>query len=187
MSESSENAPTEAAATQGGGPSGRRTPIKGRSNTPQMLMIVALVIAVIAVVAAGWLVWTRSSSSGHSSSYSDEEIDNAKSSLCTATLKTRRAVVRNTHLKSPNPDDPIAGLAIAANARLALSGGGAYLHDQLAVSEAAPKELTDGVGNLAITLEELGISYLAGEPNDARDTLRQDLDDQMKEIGKLCE
>lgn len=43
----------------------------------------------------------------------------AKANVCSAYVAARKAVVINTHLRSPNPHDPVAELSVAANARLA--------------------------------------------------------------------
>lgn len=147
----------------------------------QRTMVVALAVAVLAVVAAGVWWWQ----SRHSS-YSDEQVADAKTKVCTQAAAVRQGVVTNTHLQNPVNDDPIGGLAVAANARLALSGGGAYLHDLLADTPATPSDLASAVGDMANTLEELGVSYLAGQPNEAQVPLRHSLDEQLKQLDDLC-
>jgi hypothetical protein len=165
-------------------PEGARgaAPAKGGSSSSTLLLIAGVVLVVI-VVALGGVLWFRSSGG---SSYSEQETTDAKTSLCKSSLAATRSVVRNTHLKNPAPDDPIGALAVAANARLALAGGGSYLHDQLDAHPAAPQDLGDSVEKLATTFESLGMSYMAGEGNDARESLRKDLDTQIKEIDGLC-
>lgn len=147
----------------------------------QRVMMVALAIAVLAVLGAGGWWWF----SKHSSA-SDEQVNDAKAKVCTQAKAVRDGVVLNTHLQNPVNDDPIGGLAVAANARLALSGGGAYLHDLLAETPATPADLADAVTAMANTLEELGVSYLAGQPNDAQVPLRHNLDDELKRLDELC-
>jgi hypothetical protein len=145
-------------------------------------MVAALTIAVIAIVIAGIGLYHRMSGS----SYSDQEVNDAKAATCKASLLATRSVVRNTHLKNPEPDNPLGSLAVAANARLALSSGGAYLHDSLSTQPATPENLRNAVESLANTLEGLGVSYMAGESNEAREPMRKDLDSQIKEIDGLC-
>jgi hypothetical protein len=189
MSDSFENEPTESAHTPGDSPaqSGKSRASKGAAKSQQWLMVVALVIAVTAVVlVAAVLIWFRPSSGHAAGSFDDKQVADAKSAVCMASRSVRLAVVRNTHLQNPQPDNPIGTLAVMANARLALSASGSYLHDRLESEEATPQELADSVQALATTLEGLGISYLAGEPNEARETLRKDLDTQIKEVDKLC-
>lgn len=159
------------------------------SGSSQRLMLVALVVAALAVIGAGGYYWyshRSSSSSSSSSSYSEQETKDAKAEVCKASVSVFRGVARNTHLQNPVQNDPIGSLAVAANARLALSAGGAYLRGRLAELPATPQDLDKAVRGLADTLEGLGISYLAGEPNEAREALRQDLESRIKTVGEIC-
>jgi hypothetical protein len=176
--ETSEKSGRPAGSAGGGRPSAA----KGGSSSSKLLLIAGAILAVV-VVALGAVLWSRSSGG---SSYSAQETTDAKTSLCKSSLLATRSVVRNTHLKNPAPDNPVGQLAVAANARLALAGGGSYLHDQLDAHPAAPQDLSDSVEKLATTFESLGMSYMAGEGNDARESLRKDLDTQIKEIDGLC-
>ena len=74
------------------------------------------------------------------------------------------------------PNDPIADLSVATNARLALFGSGAYLHERIAANTAAPADLVNAVKSLANTIQQLGINYLTGAAPDVQDPLRKDLD-----------
>ncbi len=71
-------------------------------------------------------------------------------------------MVVNTHMQSRNPNDAVAELSVATNARLALIGGGAYLKDRLDANTAAPADIVDAVNSFANTIEQLGINYLVG-------------------------
>jgi hypothetical protein len=84
-------------------------------------------------------------------------------------------------------NDPSAHLAVAANARLALLGGGAYLRDTVAAQTAPPADLAKAVDSLAATIEQLGVNYLANAGNDAQVPSRHDLDSEIKTLNKLCE
>lgn len=196
MSDDSENEPTETFSTDETvavpRPKRRRpapVPEVVEPASSQRMMVVALVVAVIAVLGAGgYYIWHRSSSSSStsSSSYGEQETKDAKEALCKASVSVFRAVARNTHLQNPVQNDPIGALAVAANARLALSSGGAYLRGQLTDHPATQDDLQKAVKGLADTLEGLGISYLAGEPNEARESLRQDLEGRIKTVGEIC-
>ena len=76
---------------------------------------------------------------------------------------------------------------MAANARLALLGGGAYLRDSLNAQTAPPADLAEAVNSLAATIEQLGVNYLANAKNDAQAPLRHDLDSEIATLKKLCE
>lgn len=157
------------------------------TTSSRLPMVVALVVAAAAVIGAGvWWYTSSPSSSSTGSSYSEQEVKDAKTDVCKASVSVFRAVARNTHLQNPVQNDPIGSLAVAANARLALSSGGAYLRTRLAEEPATPEDLQKAVKGLADTLEGLGISYLAGEPNEARESLRQDLEGRIKTVGEIC-
>jgi hypothetical protein len=108
----------------------------------------------------------------------------AKANVCGAFGIVRKAVVLNTHLQTSN--DPFDQLSVAANARLALLGGGVYLQERLAANNAAPADLAAAVNSLASTVEQLGINYLAGATADALDPVRNSLNNELNQIDKLC-
>jgi hypothetical protein len=59
--------------------------------------------------------------------------------------------------------DRVAQTAVAANARLALFGGGQYLLDSL--DSTTPEELAGPVRSFANTLQDVGMNALAGLSN----------------------
>jgi hypothetical protein len=148
--------------------------------------IAALVIAVIAATVAivGW--FRPHNSTPEAPTYSDQQVKDAKMHVCTAFMTADRAVVRNTHLKNPPEGGPIGALSVATSARLALYGGGAYLRDRVALEPATPPNLAKPALALATTLEELGIGYLASAPEFTQDSLRQNLDAQIKATAEQC-
>ncbi len=141
-------------------------------------------IGVIAVIAAGLAIaaWLRPALWGPSYPQSGD----TETNLCAAYKVVHQAVVTNTHLATPR-NDPSAHLAVAANARLARLGGGAYLRDTVAAQTAPPGDLAKAVDSLAATIEQLGVNYLANAGNDAQVPLRHDLDSEIKTLNKLCE
>jgi hypothetical protein len=146
-------------------------------------VLAALVIAVIAAAVAilAWFYPHRSASH-----FSDEQTAAAKKNVCSADAAIHHAVVANTHLANPDPNSPIGQLAVAANARLALLGGGVYLRDRLAAEPAAPADLAKAVTAMANTIERLGINYLAGASTTVQDPLRHELDSQIGQINGQC-
>jgi hypothetical protein len=142
----------------------------------------ALAIAVIAAVLAALAYFHPA----HSSASVPQQGGDAKANVCSAYAAARKAVVINTHLQSPNPHDPIGQLSVAANARLALLGSAAYLHDRLAANTAAPADLANSVNSMANTIQQLGINYLTGATPDVQDPLRNDLKSEITQIDKLC-
>jgi hypothetical protein len=136
------------------------------------------------VVALGFAVaaWLRPTHQGPSYPQSGD----AKTNLCAAYEVVHQGVVTNTHLAGPGADAPVGHLAVAANARLALLGGGAYLRDSLAAQTSPPADLAKAVDSLAATIEQLGVNYLANKSDDGQVPLRHDLESEIATLNKLC-
>lgn len=146
---------------------------------PLGVAVLALILALIS------LFWP----SGGAKKYGDQEAQDAKGQMCTVTGTVRQATSINTNMSNPVPDDPVGGLAVAANARLALYGGGNYLHEQLEANPATPADLAKAVENLASTMQQLGINYLAGASADSpvQQPLRDQLTGELAELDQLCQ
>jgi ethanolamine ammonia-lyase small subunit len=145
---------------------------------------IALIVGVVVgMVITGW--WRPSS--GTSAKFTDQQVATAKTDLCSAALLARQAVAKNMHLKNPDPENPVAQLAVAANARLSLAGAAAYLRGRLDDEPAAPHDVAKAAGAMAGALEHLNASYLAGQSNSDRDRIGRDLDSHIAELGKLCQ
>jgi hypothetical protein len=142
----------------------------------------AVVLAVIAVILAA-LAYFYPPQKAPSVA---QQGGDAKANVCAAYTAAHNAVVINTHLQSPNPNDPIAELSVATNARLALIGGGAYLRERVEANTAAPADLANAANSMANTIEQLGINYLIQAGNAVQDPLRHDLDSQINQLKKLC-
>ncbi|OBK40117.1 hypothetical protein A5658_22420 [Mycobacterium sp. 1245111.1] len=142
----------------------------------------ALAVAVLATTLAALAYFHPAH---HQASVAQQSGD-AKANVCSAYKAAKRSVVSNTHMQSRNPNDAVAELAVATNARLALIGGGAYLKDRLDANAAAPADIKDAVNSFANTIEQLGTNYLAGAGPEAQDPLRKDLDSQIAQADKLC-
>jgi len=148
----------------------------------RVLTYATLALAVIAVTLAA-LAYFRPQH--HSASVAQQGGD-AKANVCAAFGSARKAVVINTHLQSPNPNDPIGQMSVAANARLALIGSGSYLRERLAANTAAPADLANAADSFANTIQQLGINYLTEAAPEIQEPLRADLDSQIQKIQKMC-
>jgi hypothetical protein len=157
----------------------KAVPVPRWSDASRWPTYAALAIAVIAAVLAG-LAYFHPANKGASV---PQQGGDAKANVCSAYVNSRKAVVINTHLQSQNPD---AQLAVAANARLALVGGGAYLRDRLAANTGAPADLASAANSFATTIEQLGINYLTDASNDVQNPLRQTLNNQINQLDTLC-
>lgn len=118
--------------------------------------------------------------------FTAQQIADATQNVCAGLNSTTQAITRNTHLQNPTPDDPIGALAVAANARLALSHSAMHLRALLTREPATPTALADAVGSIADAADDLALSYLAGEEDSARSGLRNDLDSGMSKSKEFC-
>jgi hypothetical protein len=157
-------------------------PVPRWSDASRWPMYAAVVLAVIAVVLAALAYFYPT----HKGASIAQQGGDAKANVCSAYAAAHRAVVINTHMESPNPNDPIAELSVATNARLALIGGGAYLRERIVANSAAPADLTNAANSMANTIEQLGMNYMIQAGNAAQDPLRHDLDSQITQLNKLC-
>jgi hypothetical protein len=158
-----------------------KTPVTSRRgmSTSSWPAYAALAISVIAAVLAALAYFHPA----HKDAAIAQQGGDAKSNVCSAYKVAHKSVVINTHLQSPSPD---LQLAIAANARLALIGGGSYLQERLAANTAAPTELVNTANSFANTIQQLGINYLADAGAGVQDPIRHDLDSQISQLDKLC-
>jgi len=149
-------------------------------KSPRLTAFAALAIALIAVAVAiaAWLL------PGASHSFSDQESAQAKTNLCSAYTSVNKAVFEKT--PNPHPGDPVGQLSVAANVRLALLGGGAYLRETVAAEPAAPGDLAKAVNSMGNTLEQMAIGYLSRANATVLDPLQRDLGSQTRDINKLC-
>jgi hypothetical protein len=152
----------------------------GHPKVLQWITYAALAIAVVAVILAALAYFVPAH---NSASATAQQSGDAKANVCAAYAATRKAVVLNTHLQSPNPESQ---LAVATNARLALIGGGAYLSQRLAANTAAPSDLANAANSLTTTIQQLGINYLNQAPASVQDPVRKDLTNELSQLDKLC-
>jgi len=106
--------------------------------------------------------------------------------LCTLYNSVHEAVVANTHMENPDGTDPVGQIAVAANARLALFAGGELLRQAVHDNPDAPQDLRKELGQMASTLQNLAMGYLAGTGNVELDPLRHELDNQIGAVDALC-
>jgi hypothetical protein len=124
----------------------------------QRLVLAALGIAVIAVALAVWALLRPTGGNAAQSSLSAQD---AKTRACSAYNVVKNAVALQTH--ADIGPEPAAVQAIAANARLAMLGGGQYLLDNL--DPAAPSDLADPLRSFATNLQDIAMYALNGITN----------------------
>ena len=122
------------------------------SHGPSRLpTIIAIVIAVVAVAVAigAWFRPVPKPETPAAKTYSEQEVADAKKAVCAAFKDASRGV-QAAGRRNEGPD-PVAVLTVAANVRLALTAGSAYMLQSLNNSQAAPDDLKSAVKNLAGT------------------------------------
>jgi len=128
--------------------------------------VIALAVALAALGLAGWVAFrpARPVAAAAAADYSAAEQADAKKAICAANDLVRKGVSLNTNLQSPGGDADVTGsMAVAANARLSLSGGGQYLVERL--DPATPEPLAGDVRKFANTLMDIGAAAVAGTTN----------------------
>lgn len=91
-----------------------------------------------------------------------QQTADAKARVRTAFNTVRIAVSLQTH--ADGGSDPVAVNAVAANARLSMAAGGAYLLGRL--DAATPPPLAAAVRSFAEDLQDIAMNALAGVSND---------------------
>ncbi|ADU01061.1 hypothetical protein [Mycolicibacterium gilvum] len=159
-----------------------RVPQKvSRQTSP--LTPIALVVSLIAVGIAVWALV----SAPEPSSVSSEGVPltgDPKDRICTAGHAVAMAVQLQTNANVGA--DPAAIEAVAANARLAMLGGGDYLLSQ--ISEDAPKDVADTARSFGNTLQQLGLNALAGvaNDNDLQAGRYREAEESRNKLAQLC-
>ncbi|MDA2895133.1 hypothetical protein PDG61_29760 [Mycolicibacterium sp. BiH015] len=161
-----------------------REPVKiPRVTSP--LTPIALLLALIAVGLSVWaLVSVPESVPTAQVAAAPAGSGDAKGRVCRAAHTVATAVQSQTN-RSVGPE-PAAVEAVAANARLAMVGGGEYLASQ--ISADTPTELAEAARTFAGTLQMIGVNALAGVPN--TDELQagriRDAEAARNELSRLC-
>jgi len=154
-----------------------------RSAT-RWLTPIALVIAVVAAGLATWALLKPTLDDNPTAAGTQEQSGEAKARACKAYQTVSAAVALQTHADPGT--DPASAQAVAANARLAMAGGAAYLLTQ--TSSSTPATLADTVHDFATGLQAIAMNALAGVPNDdpAQAARLRDAEAANRKIAELC-
>ncbi len=130
------------------------SPSRGLVNAALGLAVLALGVAVFALLRTA---------SGEPE-YTDSQRSDAKAAICAAFEMVNTGVAVNTNLEPPGgPGDINGALAVAANSRVALNGGGQYLLARL--DPATPADLAREIRSFGNQLMDIGAAATAGVPN----------------------
>jgi hypothetical protein len=149
-------------------------PTARKSNTTapkSAIPVAALIVGVLAFGFAGWAVWRPAPEAAATSGVSpvatgpfdDAQRDAAEEKLCTAFEVIRKGVAINTNASAPGgPENVTGAIAVGANARLALLGGGQYLLAR--IDPAAPEKMAADATKLSNLLMDIGATSISGVP-----------------------
>lgn len=135
--------------------SSHRSAQPSRSSS-QWIAVAALVISLIAAGAAGWALLRPAPSSPTTPAASQS--GDPKANACAAYRTVSSAVSLQSHT---NAGAEVQG--VAANARLAMSGGASYLLAHL--NPGTPADLADAIRSFATGLQDISMNALAGVAN----------------------
>jgi hypothetical protein len=171
------------------------------SSPTRWVALAAVLIAVIALAGTAWALFLPSwlprpskvsspvttsppVSSNTSPHFTDQQIADAKSRACGASDTVSRALTVQTGADVGK--DPLALLALAANARLVMIGGGQYLLERL--DPATPAPLAAAIRTYSDQLQDIGLYAMAGTPNDdpAQAARNRDIQATNAQIADLC-
>ncbi len=128
-----------------------------------VVAVIALILAIAALGLAAWAAFRPAPAPAAAVLHGDPASRREDRRMQASDL-VRRGVSLNTNLPVPGGDADVTGsLAVAANARLSLSGGGRYLLDR--IDPATPTELAASARQFANTLMDIGAASIAGAQN----------------------
>lgn len=155
-------------------------PVQGRSPASWIAPL-ALVISLLAAGAAGWALLKPAPKAPE---IGNPAVADPKAQACDAFVLVSTGVALQSRL-DVGPD-PAAQQAVAANARLAMSGGADYLRSRLPSN--TPAELAEPITAFADQLQSISQYYLAGQTNENPEQAARlkDADVSSKNIAALC-
>ncbi|WP_445166320.1 hypothetical protein ACTXG7_20995 [Mycolicibacterium sp. Dal123E01] len=148
--------PTEETTEAYEAPSSHRPSGPARSSMG-WIAPVALVVALIAAGLGGWAL-LRPAPKAADPAAAPQQPGDPKTNACTAWRTVSSAILLQTHA---DPGAEVQG--VAANARLAMSGGATYLFNHL--NPGVPADIADPIRSFATGLQDISINALAGVPN----------------------
>jgi len=117
-------------------------------------------------------------------SFTDQQVADAKASVCTAYQQVRRALdvagARNSG------SDPTASLTVSTASRQALDVGSRYLLTKLTAEPATNPDLATAVRKLADLYQQITVSYLADANDSEINPLRQAAEQPTATIDGFC-
>ena len=139
---------------------------RGPARWPVVVMFAITLVAVGAAIAA-WLrpIPYNTSATTPSPSYSEQQVADAKSKVCAAIEKVKKANTMNSNRNGG--DDPNGQLLTAVNGRQVYIASSQYVLTTLADEPATPAELVAAGRRLANLYQVIAMDGLASDPSQA--------------------
>jgi hypothetical protein len=164
---------------------------EGSSRSGAVMAVIAMLVAIGTLGASAWM-WrnpqTAESAQTKAPVFTEQERNEAKAKVCAAYDLVGSGVASTSSLQAPGgPEDIMGTLAVAANAKLALFGGGQYLLARL--DPATPTDLAEATSKFANTLMDVGLAAIAQVPtgDPAQEQRLKDAEAQNTALQGLCE
>ncbi|AXK76365.1 MULTISPECIES: hypothetical protein [Mycobacteriaceae] len=166
----------------------------GSTRGPAVIAVSAMLVA-IATLGASAYMWRNPVNSGPAAAaapvaetFTEEQRAQSQAQVCDAFALVSVGVANSSAMQQPaaNQGNFGAAIAVAANARLALLGGGQFLLNR--VEPATPDELADAARDFGNTLMDVGAAAIAEIPtNDPAQQQRlKDADEQNTKLDQIC-
>lgn len=143
------------------------------------LLVITLIVA-IGVAIIGWFRPMPDNKPSTTTSFTNQQIADAKTKACSAFEKVRTGVSLQTNGNAGG--DPAMTQAVAANARLSLVTGAYYLQTRL--DPATPQPLASAIRSFSDLLLDMAESALAGSTGDP--TMDQQGEAQVAQLKEMC-
>ncbi len=188
------NGGSDAPADAGEDTEGSEAPREGSGRSPVVFAVSAMLLA-IATLGASAYMWrnpitpidapTAPTAAAAEPTFTDAQREEAKAKVCDAFLVVSSGVANSSGLQAED-GDAVGAVAIAANARLALLGGGQYMLDR--VDPATEPGLAEAARAFGNALMDVGAAAIAQIPNDdpAHQERLKDADEQNAKLQGMC-
>lgn len=141
-------------------PTAPRVPVPATRSSPRWIAPVALMLSLLAIGAAGWSLFKPAPGTDpRPVIFTAAAVDDPKAAACEAAALVTNGVTRQSQMNLG--PEPAALETVAANTRLAMAGGAAYLRDT--VPSNTPVELADPIAYLATQLQDAAQHFFVGQ------------------------
>lgn len=156
------------------------------TSSPRWIAPTALLLSLLAVGATGWSLFKPAAptETAKASVFTAAPTDDPKAAACDAAMLVSAGVMRQSNINLGA--EPAALETVAANTRLAMAGGAAYLRDN--VPSNTPPELAEPLATLAHQLQDAVQHFFVGETSSdpAQSGRLTAAVETTKKISELC-